>query len=289
LTRVLVTGGSGFVGRPLCEALLAAGVEVIAPSRAEADLRDPAAAAALATRLAPDVLVHLAWTTDAASYRDAADNDDWARASLALLEAAARAGAGRLVVSGSCAEYDLALAAGEALREDAPTSAASAYGQAKNALRCAARAADLPLCWARLFFLYGPGEHPDRVVASVARTVLSGHDAPISPGTQRIDYIHVDDAAAALAQLALAPGAVPAVVNVGSGSAVEVAELARMVATAAGAPELLKVGALAARAGEPEQILADVTLLRASGVPRGRPLAQGVAETVSWWRAQLDR
>jgi nucleoside-diphosphate-sugar epimerase len=56
-------------------------------------------------------------------------------------------------------------------------------------------------------------------------------------------------------------------------------------ARAAGRPELLDRGALAARAGEPEEIVADVTRLREEvGFGPARSLEQGLEETVRWWR-----
>jgi nucleoside-diphosphate-sugar epimerase len=49
--------------------------------------------------------------------------------------------------------------------------------------------------WGRIFFLYGPHEHPDRLVASVIRSILAGQPARTSHGRQIRDYLYADDVA----------------------------------------------------------------------------------------------
>ena len=81
--------------------------------------------------------------------------------------------------------------------------------------------------WARLFYLYGPGEDPRRLVASIIRSLLRSESVAISPGEQVRDFLHVDDVAAAIAHIA--EGELTGPVNVGSGIPVTVAHLARTV------------------------------------------------------------
>ena len=78
---------------------------------------------------------------------------------------------------GTCAEYDWST--GGRLAEDAPCRPATRYGRAKLALSRAAAEMAMPVAHARLFFPYGPGEDPRRLVPSVARAVLAGREAPI--------------------------------------------------------------------------------------------------------------
>src|SRR5207245_614301 len=59
----------------------------------------------------------------------------------------------------------------------------------------------LSQAWARIFFLYGPREHPKRLVSSVIRSLLRGERARCSHGQQIRDYLHVEDAAGALVAL----------------------------------------------------------------------------------------
>jgi UDP-glucuronate decarboxylase len=100
--------------------------------------------------------------------------------------------------------------------------------------------------------------------------------------------MHVDDAAAALVALLMAEE-VGGPVNIASGEPVPVRELVEAVADAAGRPELVGWGEIELGAGEPPLLAGDPARLRdeVGFVPR-RALAEGIAETVAWWRERLS-
>ena len=76
-------------------------------------------------------------------------------------------------------------------------------------------------------------------------------------------------------------------VNVASGEAVSVRSIVEQIAAAAGRPDLLDVGALESRAGDPEVLVADVTRLRdEAGFTPAWSLEDGLRQTVAWWRDQ---
>jgi nucleoside-diphosphate-sugar epimerase len=296
VSRVLVTGAGGFVGRPAVTALSEQGHELHAVSRSErdsdgvhwhvSDLLRPGAAAKLIEATRPERLLHLAWFAQPGEFWTAPENRDWVRASRELLEAFAEAGGKRAVVAGTCAEYDWSLDA-DCREGVTPLRPSTPYGKAKLELSRAAEQIagrkGLSLGWARLFMLFGPGEHPERLVASVARRVLAGEPAPCSAGTQVRDFLYVDDVAGAL--VALLDSAVEGPVNVASGEEIAVAEMVERVAAAAGDPGLLRLGALPARPDDPPRLVADVTRLSDEvgwRAPTG--LEEGIARTVAWWR-----
>lgn len=302
MRRVLVTGASGFVGRPALAALAARGFEVHAVARGvpagtaaagdgvrwhAADLLDGARRRELVAGVGATHLLHLAWYAEPGAFWAARENAAWVAATIALLDEFAAAGGARATLAGSCAEYDWTVPG--PLGEDAPLAPATYYGVCKDATRRVveglARLAGLSLAWGRIFFLYGPREDPRRLVASVARALVAGERAPTSGGAQRRDFLHVDDVAGAFA--ALLDGELSGAVNIASGEAVAVRAIAEALARAAGRPELLDVGALPARAGEPDEIVADVARLRDEvGFRPAHSLEQGLAETVRWWRSQ---
>jgi nucleoside-diphosphate-sugar epimerase len=303
VSRVALTGASGFVGRQALDSLLSEGHEVHALARTvpadaarsgatwhEVDLlADPGPrSGALLAEIEPELLVHLAWYAEHGSYWHSPENVRWVEASLALLRAFAAAGGRRAVIAGTCAEYEWSR---DVYAEDAPLDPATLYGAAKHGLHVVARAfaeqAGLELAWARLFFLYGPHEDPGRFVPSLVAALLRGEPAPMTDGLQRRDFLHVADAGAALAALAGSELAGP--VNVASGEAIELRALAGRIGELTGRRELLRAGALPTREGEPAELCADVRRLREElGWRPGRSLEQGLEDTVAWWREQAD-
>ena len=297
MKRVLVTGGTGFIGRQALPLLLERGYEVhatwsTAPGEGfpgvtwyQCDLLSPQVAA-LVEQARPTHLLHLAWYAVPGKFWDAAENASWVEGSLQLLDAFAAAGGGRATLAGSCAEYDWA--AGVLSEATSPLAPATYYGTCKHALRevgegLAARRG-VSFSWGRIFFVYGPHEHPYRLVSSLSRALLRGEPAPTSEGSQRRDFLHVRDVAAAF--VALLDSGVEGAVNVASGEAVPVREIVEAVAAAAGRPELVQWGALPPRPGDPPLLQADVSRLREEvrWAPT-IPLADGLERTVEWWKA----
>jgi nucleoside-diphosphate-sugar epimerase len=303
VSRVLLTGASGFLGSRTLTALLAAGHDVHAVARRqpedvafggggverltwhEADLL---AGAEIVRRVEPEVLVHLAWYAEHGAYWNSPESVRWVEASLALLRSFAATHGRRAVIAGTCAEYEWSR---EVYDEQAPLRPSTLYGSAKHGLRTVAAAfaqqAGIELAWARLFFLYGPEEDPRRFVPSIVLPLLRGEPAPMTQGTQRRDFLHVADAGAALG--ALAGAELTGAVNVASGEAPPLRELAQRIARLTGHEELLRVGALPTREGEPPVLAADVRRLRDElGWRPGIALEDGLAETVAWWREHAE-
>jgi nucleoside-diphosphate-sugar epimerase len=286
VSRVLVTGASGFIGQGTLAPLLDKGFEVHAVSSRGAptgtsedvrwhvaDLLECGQEERLMARIEPELLLHLAWYAVPGRFWTSSANVRWVEASLRLLRALVAHGGRRAVVAGSCAERR-------------PT---TLYGVSKDGLRRIAQAYSveqgLSLAWARLFFFYGPREQPLRLVPSVARAVLAGEPALCTHGGQVRDFLYIDDVGGALA--ALVESDVDGVVEVGSGHGVTIAEVVRSVADAAGAPQLLQLGAIPERPGEPAELVADVGQLRKeTGWRPTVPLAEGIERTIAWWRGQ---
>jgi nucleoside-diphosphate-sugar epimerase len=301
LARVLLTGASGFVGRHCRALLVEEGWEVHALSSREregddthwhaADLLDSAELHATVRRIRPTHLLHLAWYTAPADLYRSLENLRWVRASLELLEAAAEVGVRRAVAAGSCAEY--AWGGPERLSESGtPLEPATVYGRAKDALRRLLEAwtagTGTSGAWARLFFLYGPGEHPDRLVPYVIRSLLREETAETSAGEQLRDYLYVGDAARALVRLL--DSDVTGAINLASGTAIPVKELVLAAAEPLGGESLLRLGARPMRAEEPARIEADVDRqTRELGFRPEIDLETGMHRTIAWWRRELVR
>lgn len=284
MSRVLVTGATGFIGRHVVEPLREAGHDVRAVGSGDADLLDPRATERLVEEARADVLVHLAWYAEPGAFWTSDENLRWVGASLGLLHAFAAAGGRRAVVAGTCAEYDWSHAL--LSERETPLAPSTLYGECKHALhRIAERWGGLSLAWGRVFFLYGPGEHPARLVSSVAGALARGEPAPCSSGEQVRDFLHVADVGRAFA--ALAGSEVEGPVNVASGEGVSVRDVVTTLGELAGRPELIQLGALPQRSGEPPELVGHAARLRDElGFTPAIGLREGLERTVSWWREQ---
>ena len=309
MNRVLVTGATGFIGMCCLPLLLARGYEVHAvSSRArlpaiasrprdeqgddviwhQADLLEPTQAARLVARVQPTHLLHLAWYVVPGKLATASENFAWVQASLELLHRFGEHGGRRVVMAGSSYEYDWRH--GYCSETVTPKVPSTYYGACKLALASLVEAyaahTGLSWAWARIFFLYGPREHPQRLVSSAIRSLLLGERARCSHGRQIRDYLHVEDAAGAL--VALLDSDVTGCVNVASGCPVSVRAIVSRIATKLDQAHLVEFGTVASHPPDAPLIVADVT--RLSGEVKWVPqydLDGGLDATIAWWNTSL--
>jgi nucleoside-diphosphate-sugar epimerase len=280
--RVLVTGGSGFVGRQIVAALSLLGADAVAP---RVDLLNADARLALVAQSRADTLVHAAWITRHGAFWDADENLDWVAATLALLRAFAAGGGKRFVLVGTCAEYDWSRPTRTPWRETRATRPASLYGAAKLATWIAAAAfaarAGLSAAHARLFQPVGRHEAAGRLLPSLIAATQGGPEVRLGPADVTRDLIDVRDAGEAIARLALSGSEGPT--NIGTGRSVSLGELVRRVAGPSS--HRLRLGARAARPGEPLWMVADPgRLRRATGFVPRYSLDETVADAFAHWR-----
>ena len=296
--KVLVTGGTGFIGRHALAPLLAAGCEVHVIGRQPCvdpgvtthagSLHDRSFVRDVLGSVRPSHLLHLAWYTEHGRFWSSPENLRWLATSLDLLQEFVEAGGRRVVIAGTCAEFSLT--SGKISEEHTPRAPFTLYGASKAALRDVAsafsRERGFSFAWGYVFFLYGPHEHPQRLVPSVIRAVLRGDEARCTAGTQVRDFLHASDAGAAFAALLLSR--VEGGVNIASGQSVTVGEVAMQAASIAGGAGLLRLGAIPMSPSDPPVIVADTT--RLSEEVGWRPhitLDAGLRDVVEWWRNQM--
>jgi len=303
VTKVLVTGATGFLGRQCLPPLVEAGHEVHAVSRSgvdvpgvashRADLLDRSDRLRVVEDVGATHLLHLAWCTDHGRFWSDPRNVDWAGATLDLVRAFALGGGARAVVAGSCAEYDWTGADADPLHETrSPRRPATLYGQAKlstqEILSAYAPEVGLSFGWGVLFFLLGPSEKPDRLVPSVITALLAGRPAALTAGTQVRDFLDIRDAGRAMVELLTSD--VEGRVNVASGRGVPLAEVCTRVAYLLGRPDLLDLGRIPMSAADPSHLVADVGRLTTEvGFVPHHDLDTAIASAVGWWRAAEDR
>ena len=271
-SRALVTGGAGFIGSHLCEALLAAGCEVIAldnlstGTRANlahldpgegfelvvGDTTDEELVASLIER--SDVVFHLAAAVGIDLIVDGPLRSLHANVSgtQCVLRVAARSRVPTLVASTS-EVYGKAESFPQREEDDVVLGPSSvrrwsyAAGKLMDEHLALAyhRECGLPAVVFRLFNVVGPRQSGrfGEVIPRFADAALAGAALQVNgDGQQSRCFLHVDDAVEAIMLLACAPSAVGRVFNIGSSEEVSILELAERVLAAAG--ELLVPAAL---------------------------------------------
>jgi nucleoside-diphosphate-sugar epimerase len=268
MRRVLLTGGTGFVGRQILRALLKAGVEVrltvrgeqTVPSKVEPwPMEDLFAAPQDALEAAcadVDTVIHAAWFAEPGKYLTSARNLDCLTGSLRLGQAAVSAGVRRFVGIGTCFEYDLA--AGY-LRPTTPLAPHTLYGATKASTyltleRLMAQEARY-FAWCRLFYLHGEGEDPRRLVPYLRARLAAGEPTDLTSGRQIRDYLDVEEAGRRIVAVALST--IEGAVNICSGQPVTVAQLAGRIAEEFGRTDLLRFGARADDPGDPPCVIGE--------------------------------
>ena len=251
----------------------------------EADLLDEAGLTRQLDVIRPDVCFHFAWYAVPGLYWRSPENLDSLRGSLSLALGLASLGCRRFVGVGTSAEY---LPSGTPLSETSATGGNSLYAASKLAFQLLlAQVADakrMRWLWARVFYQYGPQEDGRRLVPSVIRALLEGQPALLTPGEQARDFLHVDDVAGAIA--AAAASELDGIVNIGSGQAVTVAEIARTIGALMHRPDLIRLGARPADPSDPPYVCADVTRLMSTGWRPTYNLQAGLVDTIEWFRGQ---
>ena len=297
--RVLVTGATGCVGRHVLPLLVERGWDVVAVQSRRAapqvagvqwvqgDLLDPGDVRRIVDAARASHLLHLAWYIAPGKWAAAPENFLWVRAGLDLAMAFKSAGGSRMVTAGSCLEYDWN--AGVCVEDSTALAPHTTYGTCKHALQLLTSAlmpdSGTSSAWGRIFFLYGPYEHPDRLVASVIRSVLSGQPARTSHGRQVRDYLYVADVADAFVRLLESDVTGP--VNIASGIHITLKDIVTRIGALTGRPDLIQIGAIPPAATDTPVVVADVTRLKSklSWTPAW-DLDRGLGATIDWWRSQ---
>lgn len=294
--RVLVTGGTGFIGIETLPFLIRSGYEVDVVARKAARDRLPAAAKSLRyhqcdllhedcqnllAEIRPTHLLHLAWYAEHGAFWWSLENLDWVAASLRLIRAFATSGGVRAVLAGTCAEYDWGV---DTLDEaTTPLRPATLYGASKLALfqllQSAQDKLSVSTAWGRIFFPYGPRDQPGKLLSAVIDGVRAGKAVACSDGRQVRSFIYVEDVARAFVELL--DSDVTGAVNIATAEASSVRDMVSLAARLSGDASLVQFGARPLQQGEPPLLrAASHRLFDEVGFRPRFNLADGIAKTV---------
>jgi nucleoside-diphosphate-sugar epimerase len=189
----------------------------------------------------------------------------------------------RLLHVGSALEYGTT---GGVLSEDSVCAPTTVYGCTKldgtRALQGVVRETGLDACIARLFTVYGPLEHPGRLLPSVLDAARSGEPLLLSDGQQRRDFVYVEEVVEGLLRLAVSDVRPGEIVNLATGVMHSVRDFVQTAASVVKLePSSLRFGALPQRPDEMSHEGVSISRLRArAGWVPADDITEGVARTI---------
>ncbi|MES2094812.1 MAG: GDP-mannose 4,6-dehydratase [Actinomycetota bacterium] len=311
-SRILITGGAGFIGSHLVDTLLRRGAghvrvldnlsngnranldHLANEARFElllGDIRsDDARSAAIA---GVDIVYHLACLGVRHSLHDPIENHRVnAEGTLRMLQAALEQKTGMFVYVSTSEVFGTAQYA--PMDERHPTWPETVYGGGKLAgeayTRAYFRTHGLPTAVVRPFNTYGPrshfeGDSGEVLPRTIVRLLAGLRPVVFGDGEQTRDFMHVSDTATALALVGDTDGIAGQTINLGSGSETSINELCAAVAIAVGRPDLTPEH-LEARPGDVRRLLGDPSVMNSlTGFVPLVGFRDGVADLVEWFRA----
>lgn len=312
MSRILITGGVGFVGSHLARACLRGRHEVhliVRPGSGEErledfrehvfvhhfDLHSETELRHCMKDVAPAIVFHLAASPRRPPYPHLADARESLRSeldyliSLLAIAAESRCPPARFIRAGSLAEYGSIKAP---YREDMREAPASAYGAslvaATHYVAALQSRLPFPVATARLALIYGPSQSTDYLLPSLITRCLAGEMSVLRRPSDRRDLIFVDDAVAALLRMASATLAPAAVLNVCTGFSPTMQDVAQLVLDQTGAdPALIEYGAGNPPTGATHLCGSPELAQRLIDWRARTMLADGIGQTVRWCRKRL--
>lgn len=295
--KVLVTGGSGFLGTHLCRRLVEFGAEVYATSRVtrdqrdrelrwhQADLADIGAARRILSEIKPDIIYHLAGSVTAVPGKEFVlpTFHSLLTSTVNLLAAVTEIGCRRLILCGSLDEP-------QAQRgEVTPSSpyaaakwAASGYGRMFRALY------GTPVVVLRTFMTYGPCQDMGKLIPSVILSLQEGRSPKLSNGRWQADWIYVDDVIDGFLAAAHRPDIEGCTLDLGSGTLISVRAIVEQLVAIMHPSIQPLFGALPDRPLKPQ---CAANIVESDEKLDWRPatsLSTGLLKTVEWFSAQRN-
>ncbi|HEX4958212.1 MAG TPA: NAD(P)-dependent oxidoreductase [Lacibacter sp.] len=234
--RAAVTGSNGFIGKALVHALQQQGHDVCVLVRT-ADAQNTNAILYHSSLLEcthalrqwqPDVFFHLAWRGVDGAQRNSEENHSYNyQLGIDSVQLAKQAGCKQWIGAGSQAEYGVL---NKELTEEEKGSQVTEYGLTKQRLytetKLLCNGHQMKHTWARIFSVYGPGDHPETFISYLVHCMLQQKAPEVSSCTQQWDYLFIDDAATALCSLIQHEG----VYNIASGNTVGLKHVVETIA-----------------------------------------------------------
>lgn len=239
--KVLIVGGTGFIGEEVLKLIKNQNIEVYAIKNKKnfrdqdnninwikCNIFNDMELKKVFQKVQPQYLLNLAWKTSS-DYWTANYNFDFLKAGLSLLQYFKLNGGKRAVFAGTCAEYK---SKSTPLREEDLTESETTYAKCKNCLREIAEyyslQNDISFAWGRIFYAFGRNERETSLTSYLINNLSKNREAIINNGNAIRDYVYVKDVAEAFIKLLFSD--VTGSVNICSGKGIVLKNYAKMIA-----------------------------------------------------------
>ncbi len=292
--KVLVTGGTGFIGRNVVDELIKRGYEIhslvyppFAPEKDglvqyEMNLLDKESLEEFFKNHSFENLIHLAWYVGPKCHVHDL-NLDWSIATLNLLKFFKESGGKKFLGAGTISEYEYKY--GYLVEDQTPTDPQTLYGNSKNAIfniaKVYCKQNNIDFKWPRIFNLYGPAEKPQRLMPSVINACLKGEDVKVSDCLKFQDYLHVEDTARGIVDVFEAD--IQGAVNICSGKPMQLRTIVEKIAQLTNFKGNILWGAIPAAFGD-DLVAGNNEKLKSIGWKPKYDLETGLIQTINWWR-----
>jgi nucleoside-diphosphate-sugar epimerase len=314
MATALVTGGTGFIGSHLVRRLLTEGVRVhlfIRPESSywrirdilakvtlwQGNLLDPTAVQHCLQGSNPDVIFHLAGTTEGRSIDPQLSQletsiDTNIKGTLNLIQAVhqSKLGVQCLIRTGGLEEYGTGAAPYHEAQREQPVSPYSA-SQVATTHYCQMLQPYLSfsVVTVRLALVYGAAQSTRFFIPSLITHCLKGQDFAMTSGAQTRDLIYVDDVVTALLKTARTPGLNGEIINIGTGIGHPIRDVAQKILKLTQADIDLKIGDTSSRTAEIQQLYCQIDKARELlGWLPTTDLDTGLTQTIAWFEHQQE-
>lgn len=297
--KILITGGTGFIGRNVVNELISRGYEVhslvyppFAPEQKglfqyEMNLMDNVAVDEFLKEHKFENLIHLAWYVGKGC-QTSDMNILWISASLNLLKSFKDNGGKSILMAGSVSEYDYSY--GYMTEDVTPLKNEFLYGKSKAALYSLAKdfcqLNNIEFKWARIFNVYGPREREARLMPSVIISMLKNEDVKVSTCLKYQDYLHVEDMANAI--VTLFDSKITGAVNISSGEPLLLRAIVKKIAELTNFKGNILWGAIPTYFEEPFVVGNNSRLKNEVKFTPKYSLEEGLKQTIEWWKENLN-
>jgi nucleoside-diphosphate-sugar epimerase len=289
--KILITGSNGYIGAKVVENFFTdSEFEIINTSSKKSNdnkylyfdiLSDDSKE--FIKKYEPEILLHIAWFAEHGKFWTSELNITWMHKSIELIQNFYAFGGRKVVVIGTCAEYDSSY--GYCIESKTPSNPTSLYGICKNTVfkiaNLIASRENKDLTWIRIFHLYGGAENPNRLVPYIIKKLMSNEIAYCSEGSQIRDFLHIDDISNAIYNITKSN--ITGVINIGSGIPIQLRELILSIQSILGKKNMIHFEKTLS-ANEPKILIPDISRLKNETLWNPKfSLKDGLENTIQYW------